>query len=155
MAIDFQLHRNPFGHLVFRAADGTEHVGVEPARAFPITAVREEIALLSREGHELAWISKLDDLPAEMCRLLEEELEGREFMPEIRRVRSVSGYATPCTWRVETDRGDTDLVLKAEEDIRRLPGSALLIVDSRGIQFLIRNPLVLDANSRKILDRFL
>ncbi len=120
--------------------DGREHVDVEPARAFPITAAREEIALLSREGHELAWIPRLDDLPEETRRLVEEELEGREFMPEIRRVRGVTGYATPCTWRVETDRGDTDLLLKAEEDIRRLSGTALLIVDGRGIQFLIRNP---------------
>ena len=155
MTADFQLHRNAFGQLVFTGADGCEHVDVEPARAFPITAPREEIALLSREGHELVWIPKLDDLPPETCRLVEEELEGREFMPEIRRVKSVSGYATPCTWQVETDRGDTGLLLKAEEDIRRLSAPALLIVDSRGIQFLIRNPQTLDATSRKILDRFL
>jgi hypothetical protein len=76
-------------------------------------------------------------------------------MPEIRRVLGVTGYATPCTWRVETDRGDTELLLKAEEDIRRLSGTALLIVDGRGIQFLIRNPQTLDPNSRAILDRFL
>ena len=78
-----------------------------------------------------------------------------EFMPVIQRVCSVSGYATPSTWRVETDRGDTTLVLNAEEDIRRLAPPTLMIMDSRGIQFLIRNPLNLDAASRRILDRFL
>ena len=155
MAGDFQLQRNPFGQLVFTGVDGREHVDVEPARAFPITAAREEIAILSREGHELAWIARLDDLPEATSRLVEEELEGREFMPEIRRICGVSGYATPCTWRVETDRGDTDLVLKSEEDLRRLSGAALLVVDGRGIQFLVRNPQALDAPSRKILDRFL
>ena len=76
-------------------------------------------------------------------------------MPEIQRVRSVSGYATPCTWQVETDRGETSLVLKAEEDIRRLAAPTLLIIDSRGIQFLIRDPAALDATSRRILERFL
>jgi hypothetical protein len=30
-----------------------------------------------------------------------------------------------------------------------------MIIDSRGIQFLIRDPLGLDATSRRILDRFL
>jgi hypothetical protein len=154
MAPDFTLYRNAFGQLVFTAADGGEHLEVQPARAFPITAAREDIALLSRDGHELAWIPNLEDLPEAARLLVEEELEGQEFMPEIRRVCSVTGYATPCTWRVETDRGDTDLVLKAEEDIRRLSGTALLIVDSRGIQFLIRNPQTLDPNSRKILYRF-
>lgn len=155
MAADFQLHRNAGGQLVFTSPDGHEHVGVGPSRAFPITAPREEITILSREGHELTWIPQLDDLPLVTRQLVEEELELREFMPEILRVRSVTGYATPCTWRVETDRGDTELLLKAEEDIRRLSGTALLIVDGRGIQFLIRNPNLLDTNSRRILDRFL
>lgn len=152
---DFHLHRNTFGQLVFTGADGCEHLNVEPARAFPISAAREGIALMSGEGHELAWIPRLDDLPEETRRLVEEELEGRELMPEILRVYGVSGYATPCTWRVETDRGDTSLVLNAEEDIRRLAAPTLMIVDSRGIQFLIRNPRSLDANSRRILARFL
>ena len=155
MTVPFQLHRNAFGQLVFTSPGGTVQVDVEPARAFPISAPRAQIALLSPDGHELVWIPKLDDLPEAIRLLLEEELEGRELMPEISRLRSVTGYDMPCTWRVETDRGDTELVLKAEEDIRRLSGTALLIVDSRGIQFLIRNPQTLDPDSRRILDRFL
>jgi len=155
MDVSFQLQRNAFGQLVFTSQGGMVQVGVEPARAFPITAPRAQIALLDPDGHQLVWIPKLDDLPEAIRLLLEEELEGRELMPEIRRLISVTGYDMPCTWRVETDRGDTELVLKAEEDIRRLSGTALLIVDSRGIQFLIRNPQTLDPNSRKMLDRFL
>ena len=155
MDCDFHLHRNALGQLVFTGADGCAHLEVEPARAFPISSARGNIAVLSRDGHELAWIASLEDLPDEPRRLLEEELEGREFMPEILRVTGVSGYATPCTWRVETDRGATDLVLNTEEDIRRLAAPTLLIVDSRGIQFLIRDPRALDATSRRILERFL
>lgn len=155
MTGDFQLHRNAFGQLVFTDADGGAHVDVEPARAFPIAAPREGIALLGRDGRELMWIPRLDDLNEETRCLLEEELESREFMPEIRRVRGVSGYATPCTWQVETDRGEASFVLNAEEDIRRLSAPALLMVDSRGIQFLIRDPLGLDETSRRILERFM
>lgn len=155
MSGGFQLRRDAFGQLVFTGADGVEVAGVEPARAFPITAAREGIGLLSREGHEVAWIGKLDELPAAVRELVEEELESRDFIPEIQRVKHVSGYAVPSTWRVETDRGEADLVLKAEEDIRRLSGTALLISDSRGIQFLIRNPQELDAPSRRMLAHFL
>jgi hypothetical protein len=155
MNSDFQLQRNSFGQLVFTTAQGETHVDVEPARAFPISTPREHISILSRDGHELMWISKLDELPAETRQLVEDALESREFMPEIKRVTAVSGYATPCTWQVETDRGVTSLILNSEEDIRRLTASALLIVDSRGIQFLIRNRSSLDDTSRRILDRFL
>ena len=155
MTSGFQLHRNPFGRLVFTGPDGRQHEDVVPARSFPVTAPRDGVALLGSDGHELAWIPRLDDLPADTLQLVEEELAAGEFMPEILRVRSVSGYATPCTWQVDTDRGETSLVLKAEEDIRRLAAPTLLIIDSRGIQFLVRDPRRLDAASRRILERFL
>ena len=130
-------------------------MNVELARAFPISAPLDGISMLDQNGREVAWIPRLEDLSREIRRLLEEELQSREFMPEIKSIRGVSGYATPCTWQVETDRGETEFVLKAEEDIRRLSTSALLIVDSRGIQFLIRDPRKLDKASRRILDRFM
>jgi hypothetical protein len=155
MAGDIQLHRNAFGQLVFMDSEGKEHVNVELVRAFPISAPLDGISMLDQNGRELLWIPRLDDSSREIRRLLEEELQSREFMPEIKRIRGVSGYATPCTWQVETDRGDTEFVLKAEEDIRRLSTSALLIVDSRGIQFLIRDPRTLDKASRRMLDRFM
>ncbi len=152
---DFQLTRNPFGKLVFAAADGTLHEEVAPVRAFPIAAPAEGIALMSAEGHELAWIDRLEDLPEATRTLLEEELASREFMPEIRHIRAVSSFSTPSTWQIETDRGDAALVLKGEEDIRRLNAASLLIADSNGIHFLIRDLNTLDKTSRKLLDRFL
>lgn len=154
-AMDFQLTRNPFGRLVFTAANGEAHRDVLPVRAFPISEPDSGIALVSSEGHELVWIDKLADLPAASRTLLEEELASREFMPEIRRIRQVSSFATPSTWDVETDRGDTAFVLKGEDDIRRLSASTLLVADNNGINFLIRDIAALDKTSRKILDRFL
>jgi hypothetical protein len=76
-------------------------------------------------------------------------------MPVIERIVSVGSFATPSTWEVDTDRGRTTFVLKGEEDIRRLAAPALLIADSHGIQFLIRDRRALDQHSRRILDRFL
>jgi hypothetical protein len=152
---DFRLARNAFGKLVFTGADGVPRENVVPVRAFPIAAPDSGIALVDADGHELAWIDSLADLSGESRALMEEELASREFMPEIRRIRSVSSFATPSTWRVETNRGDTAFVLKGEEDIRRLAGATLLIADSHGIQFLIRDLQSLDRGSRKILDRFL
>lgn len=152
---NFQLTRNPYGKLVLTAADGTVHEAVAPVRAFPIADPANGIALMSIDGHELAWVDHLTDLPDAIRTLLEEELASREFMPEIRRIREVSSFATPSTWQVETDRGDTALVLKGEEDIRRLNTHSLLIADSNGIHFLIRDLNALDKPSRKLLDRFL
>lgn len=152
---NFSLERNPFGQLVFTGADGQPHVGVHPVRAFAITDPDRGLALMSPDGHELLWIEQLADLPEPVAALLRDELEQREFMPEIRAIRHVSSFATPSTWDVDTDRGPTRLVLKGEEDIRRLGAQALIIADSHGLQYLIRDRLALDRTSRKFLARFL
>ena len=150
----FELAHDSFGRLVL-TVDGMSHRGVVPVRAFPIGAPDEGIALVGSDGHELAWVDRLEDLPEPHRRLVAEELASREFTPEIRRISEVSGYVTPCTWTVETDRGNARFVLKSEESIRRLSPSSLLIADSQGIQFLVRDMRELDAGSRKVLDRFL
>ena len=150
-----QLARDAFGRLVLTTPDGEGHEDVVPVRAFPIAAPMEGISLLAADGHELAWIERIEALPPDTRALIEEELASREFVPEIRRLRHVSSFATPSTWNVDTDRGETSFVLRGEEDIRRLGATALLIADSHGIQFLIRDLTALDRHSRRLLDRFL
>lgn len=152
---DFQLTRNAFGRLVLTTAAGDVTEGVVPVRAFPIAAPTEGIALVGPDGHEAGWIERLENLPGALRQLVEEELDRREFMPEIRRIRAVSSFATPSTWQVDTDRGETSLVLWGEEFIRRLGKSGLLIEDSHGIHFLVRDINGLDSASRRLLDRFL
>lgn len=153
--IDYRLERNAFGRLVLTDAAGERHEGVVPVRAFPMAAPLEGVSLVSTEGHELAWIEHLDQLPAELRALLDEELASREFEPEITRIKAVSTFSTPSVWEVETDRGETTFVLKGEEDIRRLAGPALLVASGQGVQFLIRDRMALDRHSRRILERFL
>ncbi len=152
---NFSLSRTATARLQCTLDDGTVHIGVLPVRTFPLAAPDEGISLVSTEGHEVAWIQQLSDLAADTHTLLQEELKQREFMPVIGRIESVSSYATPSTWTVSTDRGLATLVLKGEEDIRRLPNNALLIADRHGILYRITNRQNLDRHSRKILDRFL
>lgn len=153
--IDFKLNRNLAGRLQLTSNDGTVHEGVYPARPFPIAAPGEGLSLLSKAGHELAWITRLADLPIEFQKLIEEELAQREFMPVIHRINHVSSFATPSTWDVETDKGSTQLILKGEDQIWRLTHTSLLITDSHGVNFIIRELDQLDKSSRKLLGRFL
>jgi Domain of unknown function (DUF1854) len=153
--MSFALQRNAFGRLVLTGADGVAHVGVVPVRAFPIAAPDEGLSLLSAEGHELAWIDNLGDLPPAQRALVDEELASREFMPQIRRLHAVSTFSTPSTWTVDTDLGATRFVLKGEEDIRRIGRTTLLIADSQGLQFMVRDLSTLDRHSRRLLERFL
>jgi hypothetical protein len=123
-------------------------------RAFPIAAAQEGLSLVGPDGHELAWVDRMDALTPAARVLVEEELAVREFMPRIAQLLSVSTFTVPSTWSVRTDRGATKFVLKAEEDIRRLAGGQLLITSADGVQFLA-DRFALDKASRKLLERFL
>ncbi len=151
-----QMHRDAHGRLALTLPDGTVHTGVLPVRAFPLAAPEEGISLVGADGHELLWLDRLDDLPAPARALVQEELAAREFVPTIQKILSVSSFSTPSSWEVETDRGTTTLVLKAEEDIRRLRSrTALLIASAAGVQYAIADSTALDRASRRLLERFL
>ncbi|HUH39588.1 MAG TPA: DUF1854 domain-containing protein [Castellaniella sp.] len=151
---DFRLERDPFGRLAL-IRDGQRISPIIPVRAFPIGAPDECIALVDPQGREAAWIEHLSALPDDLRVLINDELASREFVPQIQRIRRVSTYATPSVWQIDTDRGPAQLTLKAEEDIRRLSSDTLLIADSHGVQFLVRDITSLDKTSRRLLDHFL
>lgn len=152
----FVLERNPFGKLILTNAQGERFEGVVPVRAFPVQSPEDGISMVSLDGQEVAWIDQLKEVSQPAQALIREELATREFMPVIQKIVSVTSFSTPCTWKVETDRGDTEFVLRGDEDIRRIGANgALLVADSHGIQYLVRDHLALGASSRKILDRFL
>jgi hypothetical protein len=153
--ISFQLRRDSFGKLILITPEGEQFAGVTPVRSFPIQAPSKGISLVREGGKEVGWIDDLADAPAGVRELVVEELEGREFIPEILHIKEVSSFATPCTWYVTTDRGDTEFVLKVDEDIRRVGEASLLVADNHGINFLVRDMYRIDKHSRKILDRFL
>ncbi len=150
-----RLHRDSHGRLTFTDESGDVHVGVLPVQAFPIDAPGEQISLVSADGHELVFITALSELDADARALVQEEIAQREFLPVIERLLSVTTFSTPSSWQVQTDRGLNVLVLKGEEDIRRLKGSGLLITDSHGVTYRIHDIRALDRGSRKLLDRFL
>jgi len=151
----FELHRDAHGQLVYTGPDGVPHEGVVPVRAFPLSAPDEGVSIVASNGHELLWIDQLSALPAKLQQALSDELASRDFAPVIQRLVSVSTFATPSIWTVETDRGPTSFSLKSEDDIRRLPNMALLIGSGHGVTFHVRDRLALDKESRRLLERFL
>ena len=153
--MNFRLERDPFGRIILIDAEGVRHEGIVPVRAFPLTGPDGGLSLVGADGRERLWIDRLDALPAGTRDLLEVELAARDFAPTLTRLHAVSSFGVPSTWTVSTDRGDTRFVLKAEEDIRRLEGGALLIASAQGLQFRVPDPKALDRASRKLLERFL
>ena len=153
---NFPLERDPFGKLVWTTPDSQRFEGVVPVRAFPIQSPEVGISLVNQDGHEVAWIEELSGVPEPAQTLIRDELATREFMPVISEIVAVASFSTPCTWTVKTDRGNTEFVLRGDEDIRRIGAAGMLIIsDIHGIQYLVRDLFALNASSKKILDRFM
>lgn len=149
------LRLDAFGKLLLTDLNGDTHAGVTPVRAHPLSAPDEGLSLVGVHGHELAWVPRLSALPESPRGLLEAELAAREFHPTLQRLLSVNTFGTPSTWRIETDRGEIDFVLKSEEDIRRLDEGRLLITSSHGVQLQVPDRWALDKHSKRLLERFL
>jgi hypothetical protein len=154
-AAGFALHYNPLGRLVLTDGSGRQHEDVEPIRAFPIADPERGISICDRNGHELYWIDRLADLPAEIRTVLQAELSQREFIPVVRRIVRMAAFSEPSEWVVETDRGQTRFLLGNEEDIHRIDAKRAMIVDTNGVRYLIADVAALDAHSRRILERYL
>ena len=152
---NIQFDQGPSGRWYFVSADGVQHDHVMAVRSFPVAAPDEGIAVVDVDGKELLWIQHLSHLSETVRSNVLRAMTQREFMPQILKLLGVSSFVTPSIWDIETDRGATTLLLKGEEDIRRLSASVLLVTDGHGVQFLIRDMAQMDRQSRKLLDRFL
>jgi hypothetical protein len=149
----FKLHYDAWDRLVLTEADGRQHVGVEPIRAFPISDPGQGLSICDAEGHEIRWIDRLDSLSPALRQLLQEDLARREFVPVLRRIAKIS-VGEPSEWEVDTDRGPTRFVLKSEDDVRTLAEHRALIIDAHGTRYLIADTRTLDAGSRRLLERY-
>jgi hypothetical protein len=153
---DFTLEYDAWGQLVLACADGRRYVGVEPARAFPISGPDGFLSICDAEGHELTCIENPGSLRPDVRRILEEELARREFVPVVQRIQRVLADSDPSEWRIVTDRGVTTFLMEdSDNDVRRLGPNRILLVDTHGIRYLIPDTRRLDAGSRRILERYL
>lgn len=154
--LDFTLERDNFQQLVLIWKDGRRISGVEPVRAFPISAPEGFVSICDAEGHMLARIENIDDLSADVRTVLENELALREFVPVVLRIESVSAENDPSQWNVVTDRGPTTFLMEdSDNDIRRLGPHRILLADSHGIRYSIPDTRRMNVASRKVLDRYL
>jgi Domain of unknown function (DUF1854) len=150
----FGLYHDEWGQLVLIDADGVRHVGIIPQRMFPFSDPDKWLSLLDPRGHEIVCIENMSELSPAALEVLQIDLSRREFVPVITRIIRVSSILEPCDWVVETDRGRTQFVLKAEEDVRRLGPNQALVVDASGIRYLIRDFEKMDAASQTVLERY-
>jgi len=155
MSADLTLYVDTFGRLVLKRPGSEPVVGVVPVRCYPFAEPREWISLCDERGREILCLRRLDDLVPAAREVLERELSLRELVPVIRRIRDISPPPEPTTWHVETDRGETRFKLPGEDHVRRVGSSSAIITDVHGVRFRVADVKKLDAQSLRLLERYL
>lgn len=144
----FSLFRDNEGSLVLIDAQGHRFSSFEPVRIFPLTEPDGWISICDTDSTELVCIENMDDLSPPVRQVLEEELKMRVFLPVIRKIIKISTRSEPSEWQVETDRGKTIFTVRDEDDVHRLGGGRMLIIDAYGTRYLIPDVHRLDSASR-------
>ena len=152
---EISLVRDEFGRLVLIDPDGGRHVGVTAIRAFPLSAPDRGVALCDETGREILWIDDLKSLSKSNRERIEAEIATGEFLPTILSVLKISSDSTPCEIDVKTDRGPTRFTLDSDESIRKIGLHRMIITDALGVRYHIPDLRILDAGSRRYLERHL
>jgi hypothetical protein len=149
------LERDAQGDLVLQLRDGTRHGSIRPVRGFPISQPDYGISLVDGEAREVVWIENLSTCDSAICTLIRDELAMRDFLPVIQRIYSISGTHEPSEWDVQTDRGRVQFILNVMEDVRRLDAQRAMVTDGNNVQYLVMNLGMMDAKTRRYLERYL
>jgi hypothetical protein len=149
----FTLRRNSASQLLFTDGANSD-VPVTLTPAFPLSEPGRWLSLRAADGSELALIEDPAQLPPDARTLIHDDLQARQFIPVVTRVLRVSNTTTGLEVDVETDRGSTTLVLDADEHIRRVSDSRVVLTDRAGVRYLIPDLFKLDQQSRHRLERF-
>ncbi len=153
---------DPKSTRVFRAAGVTRitlendrsWIKVTVSRAFPLSDPAHYIGFLDGGGKDIGILLDPDPLDVESRKVVDEELEKRYFVPVVERVLTVKEEFGSVYWRVETDRGEVEIVIRNLRDsIQELSASRVIITDVDGNRFEFPDITKIDGKSQGILMR--
>jgi len=151
-----RLYRDKTGRLRLTIQDDRTYLDVRAARAFPISDPDHHIGLLDGRDRCIGMLNDLEGLDEESRRLVEEALANRYFVPVITRVHRLTEEFGVVYCNVETDRGHREFIVRGLRDnLEDVGDGELMVTDTDGIRYRIRDWRELDERSRAQLECFI
>lgn len=141
---------------VTRMTEGEERswVKVSPARAFPLSDPDHYIGLLDGAGKDIGMIYDPALLDAESRQLLAKDLERRYFVPQIERVLYVKEEFGTIYWTVETDKGESEIIVRnLRDNLQELSPTRVIITDIHGNRYEFQNVQRFDSKTQSLILR--
>lgn len=131
---------------------GEKFTELELHRMFPITGLTKYIALLDKEGNEIAVIRNIDDLLPESKKVVENCLTEYYMIPRITRFIKMSEKFKIWMWTAETDKGICTFEIRNHiTAIKPLYDGRVLIKDANDNRYEIPDVNQLDKKSLRMI----
>lgn len=125
-------------------------------RAFPYELPNCFISVQDEDGREYGIIRDLDDFNGNGREIVDAALHRKYFCPEIKRILKLEEQFGYSMWKVETDIGPMEMVLKDTfGSIIRISDTYLVIVDVSGNRYLLPDVSALDRKSYRKIELYL
>lgn len=131
---------------------GEKFTELELHRMFPVTGLTKYIALLDKEGNEIAVIRNIEDLMPESKKVVESCLREYYMIPRITRFIKMSEKFKIWMWTAETDKGICTFEIRNHiTAIKPLYDGRVLIKDANDNRYEIPNVNDLDKKSLSMI----
>ena len=131
---------------------GEKFTELELHRMFPVTGLTKYIALLDKEGNEIAVIRNIEDLMPESKKVVESCLREYYMIPRITRFIKMSEKFKIWMWTAETDKGVCTFEIRNHiTAIKPLYDGRVLIKDANDNRYEIPNVNDLDKKSLSMI----
>ena len=131
---------------------GEKFTELELHRMYPITGLTKYIALLDKEGNEIAVIRNIDDLMPDSKKVVENCLREYYMIPRITRFIKMSEKFKIWMWTAETDKGICTFEIRNHiTAIKPLYDGRVLIKDANDNRYEIPNINDLDKKSLSMI----
>lgn len=150
-----QLIQQIDGTLTLQREGVDDVPDVHIRRAFPWSKSTEYLSIRDSKGKEQVLIDRLEDLPDDQKKLIENWLAANSFIPIITRVYGVNTDFGYQEWHVQSDRGELRFRVQEREDVRFLPDGRFSIKDVDGNIYAMPRLEALDAKSIKAVESLL
>lgn len=149
-----RLFRDAKGILRLTIEGDRSYLRVKVCRAFPLSCAGQYIGFADGMDRQIAVIKDLNALDPDSRRVAQEELRRRYFTARIRSVDDVKEMFGVVQWRVTTDRGPREFVVRGmRESIFEIENNHLLIVDVDGNRFELPPLDEMDPRSRALVEK--
>ncbi len=149
-------------NLTLALADGSYYPRVTLRRCFPFSTNGMYITIRTPDtekerGVEIGILNRIEDLDPQSFGALNEELKLHYFVPVIKKVLSVKEEYGFINWKVITDRGEKEFIMRDNviSTTRQISDNRWLLIDINQARYELNMDDSLDDKSRALFVRHL